>query len=164
MTSSDDKSLSDERRELTEMVGDLIAKMEAGSIRSLELEYGDLKLSLKAGYRPAAPQSTVEYTYTPAPQPLTAADAMAVADEPDGHVVTAPMIGTFYVAPAPNEPPFVTVGDHVTEGQTIGIIEAMKIMNEIASDREGTVLEILAGDGQTVEYGSQLVRIEPAGE
>lgn len=162
MTAAEDQTLSGERRELTSMVGELISMMGAGGIRSLELEYGDLKLALKAGYRPVATQATVEYV--PAPQPLTSADAIAIADEPAGHIVKAPMIGTFYVAPAPNEPPFVSVGDHVAEGQTIGIIEAMKIMNEIASDREGIVVELLASDGQTVEYGSSLVRIEPAGE
>ncbi len=162
MTAAEDQTLSGERRELTSMVGELISMMEAGGIRSLKLEHGDLKLALKAGYRPVAPQANVEYV--PAPQPLTSADAIAIADEPAGHVVKAPMIGTFYVAPAPNEPAFVTIGDQVAEGQTIGIIEAMKIMNEIASDREGVVVEVLAGDGQTVEYGSPLIRIEPAGE
>lgn len=161
MTAPDDQQLSGERRELTAMVGELISMMEVGGIRSLELEHGDLKLSLKAGKRTVVQQAPADYV--PAPQPMTGAEAIAVAEEPAGYIIKAPMIGTFYVAPAPNEPPFVTVGDHVTEGQTIGIVEAMKIMNEIASDREGTVVEILAKDGQTVEYGSPLVRIEPAG-
>jgi acetyl-CoA carboxylase biotin carboxyl carrier protein len=84
------------------------------------------------------------------------------SDAAGDHVVRAPMIGTFYVASAPNEPPFVQVGDVVEEGQTIGIIEAMKIMNEIAADRAGTVVEILAQNAQTVEYGSPLVRLATA--
>lgn len=77
----------------------------------------------------------------------------------DEHVITAPMIGTFYVAPAPGEEPFVRPGDYIEEGQPIGIIEAMKIMNEIAADRSGEVLEVLAENGETVEFGSPLVRI-----
>ena len=80
----------------------------------------------------------------------------------DQHVIRAPMIGTFYTAPAPNEPPFVQPGDVVEEGQTIGIIEAMKIMNEIAADRAGTVVELLAQNAQTVEYGSPLIRLAPS--
>ncbi|HUG17233.1 MAG TPA: biotin/lipoyl-containing protein [Thermomicrobiales bacterium] len=71
------------------------------------------------------------------------------------------MIGTFYSSPAPGEPPFVVAGDHIEEGQTIGIIEAMKIMNEIASDRAGTVVELVATNAQPVEFGSPLVRLDP---
>jgi acetyl-CoA carboxylase biotin carboxyl carrier protein len=81
-----------------------------------------------------------------------------------GHVVKAPMIGTFYASPAPGEPPFVHLGDHVSAGQTIGIIEAMKIMNEIVADRSGIVAEILAANAQAVEYGSPLLRLELEGD
>ena len=76
-----------------------------------------------------------------------------------GHVVTAPMIGTFYASPSPGEAPFVSVGDSVETGQVIGIIEAMKIMNEIAADRSGTISEVFAANAQPVEYGSPLIRI-----
>jgi acetyl-CoA carboxylase biotin carboxyl carrier protein len=69
------------------------------------------------------------------------------------------MIGTFYASPTPGAPPFVSEGDEVLAGQTIGIIEAMKIMNEIASDRSGMVDEILVSNGQPVEYGSPLMRL-----
>src|SRR5262245_57130473 len=77
-----------------------------------------------------------------------------------GHVVTAPMIGTYYASPAPGEPPFVRVGDHVEAGQTIGIIEAMKIMNEIVADHAGVVVEVLVANAQAVEYGSPLLRLD----
>jgi acetyl-CoA carboxylase biotin carboxyl carrier protein len=86
---------------------------------------------------------------------------VGVPDDNRHHTITAPMIGTYYDTPAPGEPPFVSVGEHVDEGQTIGIIEAMKIMNEIAADRAGTVVALLATSGVTVEYGSPLVQLEP---
>ncbi len=147
--------------ELTSVVEDLISMMAAGNIGSLKIEYGSLRLALQSNDRVAKSSRMSENGSLPvAPVPIAAeGDAPAV-----GHTVTAPMIGTFYAAPAPNEPPFITVGDTVVEGQTIGIIEAMKIMNEIASNRSGTVLEIVASDGQTVEYGSPLIRLEPSGE
>jgi acetyl-CoA carboxylase biotin carboxyl carrier protein len=81
-----------------------------------------------------------------------------------GHVVTAPMIGTFYSSPSPGEPPFVRVGDHVQAGQTVGIIEAMKIMNEIVADRSGVVVEVLVANAQAVEYGSPLLRLDLEGD
>jgi acetyl-CoA carboxylase biotin carboxyl carrier protein len=80
------------------------------------------------------------------------------------HIVTSPMVGTFYSAPTPNSPPFASKGDSVVVGQTIGIIEAMKIMNEITADRSGVILEFLVGDGQPVEYGSPLLRLSGRSE
>lgn len=147
-------------REITSIVDGLISMMSAGNIGSLKLEFGSLRLSLRS--KDDTPSSA-------APQPVRA-ETPSVRDTPpeqtqpdqSEHIVSAPMIGTFYAAPAPNEPPYVLPGDEVEEGQTIGIIEAMKIMNEIAADRAGTIVEILATDGQTVEYGSPLLRIEPA--
>jgi acetyl-CoA carboxylase biotin carboxyl carrier protein len=91
---------------------------------------------------------------TSQPSAAPAADA--------GHVVSAPMIGTFYASPSPGEPPFVSVGDSVEVGQVIGIIEAMKIMNEITADRAGTVSEVFVSNSQPVEYGSPLIRIQLA--
>ncbi len=74
------------------------------------------------------------------------------------------MIGVFYSSPAPHDPPFVEVGDQVVVGQTIGIIEAMKIMNEIAATHTGTVQSILVANAQAVEYGSPLLRLSPPAE
>jgi acetyl-CoA carboxylase biotin carboxyl carrier protein len=81
----------------------------------------------------------------------------------EGFVITAPIIGTFYTSPAPGEEPFVHIGDLISAGQTVGIIEAMKIMNEITAERGGTVMEFLAENGQAVEYGSPLMRLVPNG-
>ena len=76
------------------------------------------------------------------------------------HLLTAPMVGTFYTAPSPKDAPFVVEGDMVEAGQTIGIIEAMKIMNEIEAEVAGRVKRILARDGQGVEYGQPLLVVE----
>ncbi|MER3588372.1 MAG: acetyl-CoA carboxylase, biotin carboxyl carrier protein [Mastigocladus sp. ERB_26_1] len=75
--------------------------------------------------------------------------------------VTSPMVGTFYRAPAPGEPPFVEVGDRIRSGQTVCIIEAMKLMNEIEAEVSGQVVEILVQNGEPVEYGQPLMRINP---
>jgi len=73
------------------------------------------------------------------------------------------MVGTFYQAPAPDEPAFVTIGDRITKGQTLCIIEAMKLMNEIEAEVAGEIMEVLIENGQPVEYGQPLMRVKPAG-
>ncbi|MGP3977350.1 acetyl-CoA carboxylase biotin carboxyl carrier protein [Streptomyces sp. 8N114] len=79
----------------------------------------------------------------------------------EGHRECAPLVGTFYAAPAPGAPPFVQPGDHVEKGQQLGIIEAMKLMNPLEATRPGRVVEVLVGDGEPVEYGEPLVLIDP---
>ncbi|MGO4328864.1 acetyl-CoA carboxylase biotin carboxyl carrier protein [Cupriavidus sp. 2TAF22] len=94
--------------------------------------------------------------------PAAAAPAAVASAEPaspqlpSGHVVTSPMVGTFYRAPSPGAAAFVNVGDTVKEGQTVCIIEAMKLLNEIESDKAGVIKEILVENGQAVEYGQPL--------
>jgi len=90
------------------------------------------------------------------------AGATAAASEKKGHLVTSPFVGTFYRTPAPDQPSFVEVGTLVKKGQTLCIIEAMKLMNEIESDEAGRVTEILVENGQPVEFGQPLFRVEPA--
>ena len=80
--------------------------------------------------------------------------------EESGDLITSPMVGTYYSAPSPSAKPFVTVGQHVNKGDTIGIIEAMKIMNQIEADHSGTVVEILVKDGEAVEFGQALIVIQ----
>lgn len=82
--------------------------------------------------------------------------APAAADEPQGHRVTSPMVGTFYRSSSPGSAPFVAVGDSVAEGQTLCVIEAMKLMNEIPADKAGVVKEILVENGKAVEFGQAL--------
>lgn len=92
-----------------------------------------------------------------APEP--AAQAPAAAPEPKGAEVTAPMVGVFYAAPAPGDEPFVHVGSKVKAGETLCIIEAMKVLNEVTAEADGEVLEICVADGDLVEFGSCLMRI-----
>ncbi|AJE97815.1 acetyl-CoA carboxylase biotin carboxyl carrier protein [Pandoraea apista] len=98
-----------------------------------------------------APQAAAQ-----APAASTAAPAPAAPALPQGHIVTSPMVGTFYRAPSPGADPFAQVGDSVKEGQTLCIIEAMKLLNEIESDKAGVIKEILVENGQAVEYGQPL--------
>jgi len=95
-----------------------------------------------------------------APAPAPAAAAPVAPPEPKGHALKSPMVGTFYRAPSPGAPSFVEVGQAVTKGQTLCIIEAMKLLNEIESDVSGTVKAILVENGQPVEYGQPLFLIE----
>lgn len=92
-----------------------------------------------------------------APEP--AAQAPAATPEPKGTEVTAPMVGVFYAAPAPGDEPFVRVGSKVKAGETLCIIEAMKVLNEVTAEADGEVLEICVADGDLVEFGSCLMRI-----
>ena len=114
------------------------------------------------------PQAMIDTRITPAAGlPVQAHDGGAVAEAPARASslleVKSPMVGTFYGAPEPGAKPYVSVGDRVQKGQTLCIIEAMKIMNEIESEFAGTIKEILAQDAQPVEYGQALFRIDPNG-
>ena len=85
---------------------------------------------------------------------------VTASQKPAGKIVESPLVGTFYAAPAEDAAPFVSVGDSVKKGQTLAIIEAMKLMNEIESEYDGTIAEILVENGQPVEYGQPLFRIQ----
>jgi acetyl-CoA carboxylase biotin carboxyl carrier protein len=95
-----------------------------------------------------------------APAGVAAAPVVAPPEAPAGHVVKSPMVGTFYRSASPGARPFIEIGSQVKEGETICIIEAMKILNEIEADKSGTVTRILCQNGQAVEYGQALVTIE----
>ncbi|MGZ5193863.1 MAG: acetyl-CoA carboxylase biotin carboxyl carrier protein [Ramlibacter sp.] len=94
-----------------------------------------------------------------APTPVPAAPA-PVAAAPAGHMVKSPMVGTFYRSASPGAKPFIEIGSQVKEGETVCIIEAMKILNEIESDKTGTITQILCENGQAVEYGQPLFVVE----
>jgi len=137
---------------------DLVA--ESG-IAELEITEGEGKVRIvKFAQTPAAMAMTPQAV--PQTMPTVVADAPAttpatpVAAEPAGHVVTAPMVGTFYRAPNPGASPFVEVGTSVKEGEALCIIEAMKLLNEIEADCAGVVKEILVENGEPVEYGQPL--------
>jgi acetyl-CoA carboxylase biotin carboxyl carrier protein len=141
----------------------LIDLVESSGIAELEIQDNEERVRITravgAGSHgtpvPAVPAVSVAI---PAPAaPVTAAPP--VADEPLGHLVKSPMVGTFYRAASPGSKAFVEVGDTVQEGDTLCIIEAMKLMNEIDSDKSGVVKEILVENGQPVEFGQPLVVI-----
>lgn len=136
-----------------EVVRKLAEVLTDHGLAKIEVSLSGLNIRLSAG-KPAV--------VVAAPAPVASPIAAAEPVEAPGHIVAAPMIGTFYASPSPGEPAFVEIGDSVEAGQTIGIIEAMKIMNEITSDRAGVVAEIFARNSEAVEYGSPLIRIVPA--
>ncbi len=141
---------------------DLVA--ESG-VSELEVTEGEDKVRIVKNPAPVA--APVQQVYAPAPAapvasapsaPATAAVAPAESApaEPTGHAVKSPMVGTFYRSPTPGADSFVKIGDTVKEGQTLCIIEAMKLLNEIESDKAGVVKEILCENGQGVEFGQAL--------
>ena len=113
----------------------------------------------------AAPAPTAAAPAAPAavpaadPAPSAPGPAAAAPREPEAHEVKAPMVGVYYAAPAPGAEPFVRVGSKVKKGETLCIIEAMKVMNEVAAEEDGEVLSIDASDGELVEYGGRLMTI-----
>ena len=108
---------------------------------------------------PSAMAAPVAAPATAPAAPEPAVQAPAAAPESQGTEVTAPMVGVFYAAPAPGDEPFVRVGSKVKAGETLCIIEAMKVLNEVAAEADGEVLEICVADGDLVEFGSCLMRI-----
>ncbi len=154
ITGQSNRSTSEESpaSEVIGAVRELISLMGRGGISELDLSTTDMTIRLRSsnGIAAATPMSSFLESGLRIGQ---------IEVEPVGHLVTAPMIGTFYSCPSPGEAPFVQIGDEVEVGQVIGIIEAMKIMNEIISDRTGVVAEIMIDNAQPVEYGSPLLRL-----
>ncbi len=136
-----------------------LAKLMAEEgLTELEFEDGKQRLRLGRGVAAAAaPAAHVAVAAPAAAAPAAAADAGGV---PDG-AVTSPMVGTCYLSPEPGAPAFVKAGDRVKEGQTLVIIEAMKVMNPIRSPRSGTVARVLVDNGAPVEYGEPLIVVLP---
>jgi acetyl-CoA carboxylase biotin carboxyl carrier protein len=149
-------------------IRDLMEYLASSNFAEFELERDGFKLRLVKGSRgpvaavpeaavpPAVPEAAVAVPETPA-EPAAAEEAV----DDDLEAVPSPMVGTFYRAPNPNADPFVEVGDVVQPGQVIGIVEAMKLMNEIEADRVGEIVEIPVANGQPVEYGETIFRIRP---
>jgi acetyl-CoA carboxylase biotin carboxyl carrier protein len=147
----------------------LISLVAKEQIHEFEFESGSVRFRIRKDV--AAPVLTVPppsivsapAAQSQAPAPSIAAPASQApgipADEPGVHFVTSPIVGTFYRAPSPNASPYVQVGDFVKPGQTLCVVEAMKLMNEIECDTAGEVVRILVENGQPVEYGERLFAI-----
>jgi len=142
----------------------LIELVESSGIAELEIEEGEERVRITRAGASAATAAPVPLTI-PAVLAHTAAAVPALPDlpaapaEPEGHLVKSPMVGTFYRSASPGAKPFVEIGDSVQAGDTLCIIEAMKLMNEIESDKSGVVKQVLAENGQPVEFGQPLVVI-----
>ena len=139
----------------------LIDLVEESGITELEITEGEEKVRISKGMAGApmmmpAPQ----YVQAAAAAAAPAAVAESTPAEPEGHVVRSPMVGTFYRSPSPGAKSFVEVGQSVSSGDTLCIIEAMKMMNQIESDKAGRVAAILATNGEPVEYGQTLFVIQ----
>lgn len=138
--------------------------MQETGLTGLELVEGDMELRLErqqevVAVAPAAPVMPVA-----APAPAAGAEAQAASQEQaaprkEGALVLSPTVGVFYASPSPDARPFVEVGDQVKKGDTLCIIEAMKLMNEIPAEVDGTVEEICVGNGQVVDFNQPLFRI-----
>ncbi|MYE99731.1 MAG: acetyl-CoA carboxylase biotin carboxyl carrier protein [Gammaproteobacteria bacterium] len=141
----------------------LIELIETSDIAEIEIKEGEeaVRISRASSVTPVAVAAPAPVAAAPAPAP--AAQSEAKPEEPPaaetGNLVTSPMVGTFYRAPAPSSPPYVEVGQQIKEGDVIGIVEAMKMMNQIESEFSGVVEAILVEDGKPVEFGQPLVRV-----
>lgn len=169
---------------------ELLTVLSQTDITELTLKSADFELTVRKGtaigvsqvsepsnlVQSSPPMVPTETTEVPSPTKETATGAMAdstaatapsptASPPPDSKWVTvnSPMVGTFYRSPAPGEPSFVEVGDRIRTGQTVCIIEAMKLMNEIEAEVSGQVMQILVQNGEPVEYGQPLIRVNPDG-
>jgi acetyl-CoA carboxylase biotin carboxyl carrier protein len=142
-------------------VAEILRLVEASAFDELSLELDGLKLNFKRGADGAgvvSPAASASAPAPAAPAPMNTT-AKGVAADPNVLDVRSPMLGTFYRAPKPGEPPFVAVGAAVEENTIVGIIEVMKLMNAVRAEVRGTVVEILVMDGTLVEYGEVILRV-----
>jgi acetyl-CoA carboxylase biotin carboxyl carrier protein len=158
---------------------DLVAALSQSEVAELTLKSSDFELILRKQGAVAAkvsppvamvstPEATPSSVVMPTPVPTT--EEVAASPPPSAPPsqvsnlveITSPMVGTFYRAPAPDEPPFVSVGERITTGQTVCIIEAMKLMNELEAEVAGEIVEILVENAEPVEFGQTLMLVKPA--
>ena len=158
---------------------ELIKAVSDSNVTSFKLEEGDKVISIKTGENnqpqivqmPAPMATPMMQPVMPAPmvapemvtsQAVATGNAEVANETEDKNIktVTSPLVGTFYSAPSPDAAPYISVGDTVKKGQVIGIVEAMKLMNEIESEHDGVVTEIMVNNGDMVEYGQVLVKVK----
>lgn len=141
-----------------EKIEGLIKIIENSSLTEFTLKEGDLKITMSKLDHP--PVVAAGMPVAPAPAAPAEAPAAEVKEEDEKLFITSPIVGTFYSAPAPDAPAFVKVGDQVKNGQTVCILEAMKLMNEIQSDFDCEIEAVLVSNEQKVEYGQPLFRVK----
>ena len=141
---------------------ELVDFLKANGIAEFEMERPNLKVGLKFAGAVAAATAPIAVVPSAAAPVAIAAAAAPVADDPYAgmHLVKSPIVGTFYAAPAPDAEPFVQVGDKVSVGKVLCIVEAMKLMNEIESDAAGEIVKVFVEPGQPVEFGQPLFAVK----
>lgn len=152
-----------EKKELLETVEALAKQVNDAQLDGIEVETDDFRIKLTKHHRPNHPPMPmappVPVVSTPImAQPIASAETSAPAAS--GKFIKSPIIGTFYAAAAPGKPPFVSAGDKVSKGDVVCIVESMKLMNEITSEFDGVVKEVLVSDGEAVEFDQPLIRVE----
>ena len=141
----------------------LMELLEQSGMAEIEIKEGEESVKISRFGNAPLITPTVSQQPTAVLTPSKVESPTRVSDngsEGSGNLISSPMVGTYYSAPSPSAKPFVTVGQHVNKGDTVGIIEAMKIMNQIESDQSGTVVGILVKDGEAVEFGQALIVIQ----
>ena len=146
-------------RAVWEEARDLIKRLEGSTVQRFSVEAGDTKIEIERGM-PAGVVATAAAPAGGAAMP--AADDIGAPELDGRHPIKAPLVGTFYRASGPGTPAFVNEGDVVELGQTVAIVEAMKLMNQVTADQAGTVSEILVEDGAWVEFEQVLIYLEPS--
>lgn len=153
-------------------IKELVKLVDSTSIQQLDIENENGKISIRkqdaaAAVQPAAVQAAPQLAIPAAPQAPATAPTPAVQEQPAAeakdeslHRIVSPMVGTFYAAPSPDAPAFVKVGDAVNEKTVVCIVEAMKLMNEIEAEVKGKIVEVLAENGQLVEFGQPLFLVK----
>jgi acetyl-CoA carboxylase biotin carboxyl carrier protein len=161
-----------------DQIRSLLAVVSSTDITELTIEFGDHKITVKkapstqnivvaeqpvAAHVPNRPVTQMSFEPKPKEEPAEAATTESPTATNGLVPVTSPMVGTFYRATSPTAAPFVNVGDHINVGQTVCIIEAMKLMNDMPSEVSGKIVKVCVDNGTTVEYGQQLFLVDPKG-
>jgi len=150
-------------------IKDLLAQFDASTLREFSYKNNGEELNLSKNQTssvtaaPVAPQAPVAPVAAPAAVETAATpveEASASAQAAEGEVIESPLVGVAYLSPSPEKPAFVSVGDTVKKGQTLLIVEAMKVMNEVPAPKDGVITEILVANEEVVDYGKGLVRIK----
>jgi acetyl-CoA carboxylase biotin carboxyl carrier protein len=146
---------------------ELLSAIAQNNIAELTLKSDDFELNVRKGIPTVNGLGDLpkEQTSVTVPTPVTVTETVTASPTTSDKKwidITSPIVGTFYRSPSPEDPPFAQVGDSIRSGQTVCIIEAMKVMNEIEAEVSGQVMEILVQNAQTVEYGQPLMRVLPA--
>ena len=158
MTTNETNGTADAMKQRRENILDLLDIMDEGNLTALRFKDGQMEIELER--KPAAERvGQLLNAREDATGVVAGAASAPVAGEDDASVVRSPMVGTFYAGPSPDEDPFVKVGQEVLTGQTLAIVEAMKMMNEITAPAPGVITEVLAANGTQVEYDQPLFRI-----